>query len=66
MKHKNQLETRLIDEIRVLIESLKWVMNEKGRLERAIQRTLDENGHLANGDNCTLIHLKRALPQHND
>ena len=65
MKHKHQLAERLIDEIRVLRESLKWVTNEKERLERAIQRTLDENGHLADGDNCTLIHLKRALPQHN-
>lgn len=65
MKHKHQLAERLIDEIRVLRESLKWVTNEKERLERAIQRTLDENGHLADGDNCTLIHLKRALPPHN-
>ena len=31
------------------------------RLEDAIKTTLDENGHLADGDNCTLIILKRAL-----
>lgn len=24
-------------------------------------RTLDENAHLADGDDCTLIHLKRAV-----
>lgn len=31
------------------------------RLRHAIQKTLDENGHLADGENCTLIRLKRAL-----
>ena len=30
-------------------------------LERAIKDTLEENGHLADGDNCTLITLKRAV-----
>ncbi len=29
--------------------------------ERAIRLTLKENAHLADGDNCTLIELKRAL-----
>lgn len=31
------------------------------KLRNAIQKTLDENGHLADGENCTLILLKRAL-----
>jgi len=31
------------------------------KLEAAIKSTLDENGHLADGDNCTLIALKRAI-----
>lgn len=35
--------------------------NEIERLRTAIQQTLDENGHLADGDICTLILLKRAL-----
>jgi hypothetical protein len=30
-------------------------------LESAIRQTLEENGHLADGENCTLINLKRAL-----
>lgn len=30
-------------------------------LRAAIRKTLDENGHLADGDNCTLIELKRAI-----
>lgn len=37
------------------------VENENRRLRAAIQQTLDENGHLADGENCTLIVLKRAL-----
>ena len=32
-------------------------------LEAAIVKTLNENGHLADGDNCTLIDLKRAMPK---
>jgi hypothetical protein len=31
-------------------------------LEYAITKTLNENGHLADGENCTLIDLKRAMP----
>lgn len=38
-------------------------LREIERLRAAIARTLDENGHLADGDNCTLIDLKRALPE---
>lgn len=29
--------------------------------EQAIRETLEENGHLADGENCTLIKLKRVL-----
>lgn len=36
---------------------------EVERLRAAITQTLNENGHLADGDNCTLIALKRALPE---
>lgn len=28
---------------------------------KAIQKTLDANKHLADGENCTLIELKRAI-----
>lgn len=52
-------------EVRVLRGSHDWLSREKERLESAIQRTLDENGHLADGDNCTLIHLVRAMPTPN-
>jgi len=34
---------------------------ESDRLRTAIQQTLDENGHLADGEICTLILLKQAL-----
>ena len=37
------------------------VKEELKAAQDAIRRTLDENGHLADGENCTLIHLKRAL-----
>lgn len=30
-------------------------------LEAAITKTLNENGHLADGDNCTLADLKRVM-----
>jgi hypothetical protein len=30
-------------------------------LESAITKTLNENGHLADGDNCTLADLKRVM-----
>lgn len=53
---------KLRGEIRVLRGSHDWLSREKERLESAIQRTLDENGHLADGENCTLIHLVRAMP----
>jgi hypothetical protein len=49
---------RLRGEVRVL-------RGEKERLEHAIQITLDENGHLADGDDCTLIHLVRSMPTPN-
>ena len=38
----------------------KWV-EQRDMLLAAIQQTLDENGHLADGENCTLIVLKRAI-----
>lgn len=37
------------------------LLAENFRLKNAMQRTINENLHLADGDVCTLIHLKRAL-----
>ena len=34
---------------------------ELAALRDAVAQTLRENAHLADGDNCTLIRLKRAL-----
>ena len=34
---------------------------ENKKLKAAIQKTLSDNGHLADGDVCTLIDLKNAL-----
>ena len=36
--------------------------DEIEKLRGAINVTLEENGHLADGDNCTLIKLKQAMP----
>jgi glutamate mutase epsilon subunit len=33
----------------------------RSNLEMAIRETIEENLHLADGDNCTLIKLKRAI-----
>lgn len=38
-------------------------LREIERLRSAITQTLNENGHLADGRICTLIELKRALPE---
>ena len=35
--------------------------SEIDRLRTAIRKTLDENGHLADGEDCALIELKRAI-----
>ncbi len=37
------------------------VLEENERLRNAIIKTIEENRHLADGENCTLIHLKRAI-----
>ena len=40
---------------------LKKLNDYIAELEAAITKTLDENGHLADGENCTLFELKQAL-----
>jgi hypothetical protein len=34
---------------------------ERNRMRSAIEETLRDNAHLADGENCTLIKLKRAM-----
>ena len=45
--------------------SADWIntQQENARLRTAIINCLNNNGHLADGDNCTLIDLKRAVPE---
>lgn len=43
----------------------KSVFAEVERLKTAIINCLNANGHLADGDNCTLIDLKRAVSEYN-
>lgn len=42
-------------------KELNYLLAENYRLKNAMQRTINENRHLADGEVCTLIHLKRAL-----
>ena len=37
------------------------LLKEVKKLKRAIKATLKQNGHLADGDNCTLKLLKDAI-----
>ena len=44
-----------------LAEAIEEIHDENMILLAAIRQTLDENEHLADGENCTLIVLKQAL-----
>lgn len=49
------------ERIETLTLHLANVQHECDKLESAIRETLEENLHLADGDVCTLIKLKRAI-----
>ncbi len=56
-----------IEEMRTIDATKTYKELEEARariahLETAIRSTLEANRHLADGDNCTLIELKKALP----
>jgi hypothetical protein len=51
----------MIDSFPHLYEMARRMNAELARVHSAILQTLDENSHLADGDNCTLIALKRAI-----
>lgn len=44
-----------------LADAIEDIHDSNMVLLKAIRQTLDENSHLADGDNCVLIYLKRAL-----
>jgi hypothetical protein len=46
-----------------LVRELNRLYDHIQRIENAIRKTLDKNRHLADGDDCTLIDLKKALPE---
>lgn len=57
-----------IEEMRRLdaLKTYKELQEAKERikhLENSVRKTLDDNRHLADGENCTLIELKKALPE---
>lgn len=45
----------------VMLKELLPLCDDYEQLRAAALRTIAENGHLADGDDCTLIHLKRAV-----
>jgi DNA phosphorothioation-dependent restriction protein DptG len=53
-------EMRTIDSVKTWKE-LEDAKERIKHLESAIRKTIDNNRHLADGDNCTLIDLKKAL-----
>ena len=57
--HLRQLSPHMMQRAGVVL--LKDAREEICRLRAAIHQTLDENGHLADGDACTLATLKMAL-----
>ncbi len=50
----SERETALLHEWNLTLRDLR-------RLQAEVAQTLNENAHLADGDNCTLIRLKRAI-----
>ena len=46
-----------------IVKELNRLLDRSRSLEAAIRTTLDDNRHLADGNDCTLIQLKRALPE---
>lgn len=59
-------EPRVLDEVSAVVAAALHthtaaLTRERDSLREAIEQTLSENLHLADGDDCTLIHLKRAL-----
>lgn len=50
-----------LDEQETLRDQIASLRTQRDYLLSAAKRTLDENGHLADGDVCTLIVLKRAV-----
>lgn len=54
MDKREECETALMHEWNLTLRELR-------RLKAEVAQTLNENAHLTDGDNCTLIRLKRAI-----
>lgn len=50
-----------IDKLKNGSDTAIWAAEEIERLREAIKKTIEDNLHLADGDVCTLIDLKRAI-----
>lgn len=63
-QHVDLLHADKMMEVRGRIDAQNQFFTATARirdLEGAIRRCLEENAHLADGDNCTLIDLKQAI-----
>ena len=58
-------EGKFLSDIRPrgIVRELNRLNDHIQRIENAIRKTLEKNRHLADGDDCTLIDLKKALPE---
>jgi len=45
-----------------IVKELNRLLDRNRALEAAVRTTLDANRHLADGDDCTLADLKKAIP----
>lgn len=61
IKIAEQRRQALVDEEAGMDSEVDILRKEVARLRKEIELTLKENGHLADGNNCTLIRLKLAL-----
>jgi hypothetical protein len=58
-------EGKFLSDIRPrgIVRELNRLNDHIQRIENAIRKTLDKYRHLADGDDCTLIDLNKALPE---
>lgn len=63
---KRDMTSTPIEREIALLHEWSLTLRELRRLESEVAQTLNENAHLADGDNCTLIRLKRAIGWTND
>ena len=62
-EHNQRFTWDKYKDIKCLYCHIEALEAELSRYRKGIIDCLDANGHLADGDNCTLIELKRLVPE---